>query len=121
MPALPPEPFAPAPPPEPDPLPPELTATPPEAPKDALGPINVAAWGRADVQLHNGKEPEKVNDIASTGLFEIHTSGKLHEYFAFTANLVATYGGGDGISGSASWTASCSSNPMSFLGAQFLK
>src|SRR5262249_30001210 len=75
---------------------------PPAPPKHDLGPINVAAWGRADVLLHNDKEPEKLNDVASTGLFEIHTSGKLHEYFAFTANLVASYGGGDGISGSAS-------------------
>ena len=108
LPAAPPGPLAP-PPPAPLPAPPEMTvapaavpAPPPEAPKDELGSINVAAWGRADVLLHNEDEPEKLNDVASTGLFEIHTSGKVHKYFAFTANLVASYGGGDGIAGSAS-------------------
>jgi hypothetical protein len=92
-------PIAPAPP------PPELVSPPPpivpppaEPPKDDLGPINMGVWGRVDVTLNNG---DKLNDIGSTGLAEFHTSGKLHKYFAFTANLVAAYGGDDGISGSA--------------------
>jgi hypothetical protein len=77
----------------PPPLPPA-----PEPPPADLGGVNIGVWGRADLTLSDGNS---LNDIGSTGLVELHTSGKLHEYFAFTANLVAAYGGSDGISGSA--------------------
>jgi hypothetical protein len=70
-----------------------------EEPKKDLGPLNVGVWGRVDTTL-NGEE-DKVDDIGSTGVIELHTSGKLHEYFSFTANLVGAYGGGDGIAGNA--------------------
>ncbi|MEO8177622.1 MAG: hypothetical protein ABI895_02210 [Deltaproteobacteria bacterium] len=90
------------------PPPAELSATPVpvppppiDPPKADLGPINIGVWGRVDVTLANGQNPKKLDDIGSTGLAEFHTSGKLHKYFAFTANLVASYGGGDGISGTA--------------------
>jgi len=74
---------------------------PPESAKADLGPIDIGVWGRVDVSLANDKDPKKLDDIGSTGLVELHTSGKLHRYFAFTANLVAAYGGSDGIQGSA--------------------
>jgi hypothetical protein len=74
---------------------------PPEPAKADLGPISIGVWGRVDVSLANDKDPKKLDDIGSTGLVELHTSGKLNEYFAFTANLVAAYGGGDGIQGTA--------------------
>ena len=88
------------------PPPAELTAPPPpavpaepEPPKDDLGPISVGAWGRVDLKLGNA---DKLDDVSSTGVLELHTSGKLHKYFAYTGNFVATYGGGpDTISGTA--------------------
>jgi len=87
------------------PPPAELTAAPPpEAPveptppKDDLGPINFGVWGRVDVKLGNG---DKLDDVSSNGVLELHTSGKLTKDFAFTGNFVAGYGGGDGISGTA--------------------
>lgn len=78
--------------------PPPLVPAAPEAPKDDLGPINMGVWGRVDVTIGNG---DKLDDIGSTGLLELHTSGKLHKYFAFTGNLVAAYGASDGIAGTA--------------------
>ena len=88
------------------PPPADLTAPPapvvpaePEAPKDDLGPINFGVWGRVDLKLGNAN---KLDDVSSTGLLELHTSGKLHKYFSYTGNFVATYGGGpDTISGTA--------------------
>ena len=78
-----------------------VVTPPPESAKADLGPIDIGVWGRVDVSLANDKDPKKLDDIGSTGLVELHTSGKLHRYFAFTANLVAAYGGSDGIQGSA--------------------
>jgi hypothetical protein len=80
------------------PLPP-VEPAPAEAPKKDLGPLNVGVWGRVDTTL-NGEE-DKLDDVGSTAVVELHTSGKLHDYFSFTANFVAAYGGGDGIAGSA--------------------
>jgi hypothetical protein len=97
-------PDAPPPPPPPElgapvpPPPPEPSALPEEPGKGDFGGINVGVWGRMDALLNNGK---KLDDIGSTGVAELHTSGKLTDDFNFTMNLVAAYGGGDGISGSA--------------------
>jgi hypothetical protein len=59
--------------------------------EEEIGPIAVNAWGRVDLTLQDPSDPEKLDDIGSTGTFEIHTSGPLTEYFNFTANLVADY------------------------------
>jgi hypothetical protein len=80
--------------------PPAELPPPVEAPKKDLGPLNVGVWGRVDTTL-NGAD-DKLDDIGSTGVLELHTSGKLHDYFSFTANFVAEYGGGpDNIAGNA--------------------
>jgi hypothetical protein len=98
-----PAPAEPMPAPEPAPAPAEMEPAPmlepavptepmpapePEPAGPDLGPISVGAWGRADILFNNG---EDLDDVASSGLFELHTSGKVHEMFSITANLVATY------------------------------
>lgn len=72
--------------------PPPVEPPPVEEPKKDLGPLKIGVWGRVDATL-NGEDDE-LNDPASTGLFQLSTSGKLHDYFSFTANFIASYGGG---------------------------
>lgn len=79
--------------------PPETTEAPEEAP--AKPSINVGVWGRIDVTANNPEDPEKLNDLGSTGVGEFHFSGSVHDKVTWTANLVAEYGGAAGISGSA--------------------
>ncbi len=63
-------------------------------PEDDLGPLNVFAWGRADLVLQDPTAPDELDDIGSNGLFQINTNGRLHENFGFTFNIIANYGAG---------------------------
>lgn len=54
----------------------------------APSPINFGVWGRVDLVLSNG---DALDDISSSGVFELHTSGNLIPMVNFTANFVAGY------------------------------
>jgi hypothetical protein len=69
-----------------------------QAPEEEPSPLNVNVWGRVDVVLNNairpgGGEPvgDELKDAYSTGLFELHTSGKVYGVVSFTANFVSGY------------------------------
>ena len=85
----------------------------PEEPKTDLGPLNLSVWSRVDLVLSNGSSAapgnfpsgDKLNDVYSTGEFELHASGKVHDIVSLTTNFVASYNSGgapDGITGTAS-------------------
>jgi hypothetical protein len=84
------------------PAPPPPPAPPAEevkAPEAAPSPLNVNVWGRVDAQLNNAiptggpiqPAGDKLDDVYSTALFELHTSGKVYGAVSFTANFVASY------------------------------
>lgn len=71
-----------------------------EAPAPFEKTLNVGIWGRVDGIISDGGD--KLNDVSSNGVFEFHFSGAVHKYVNYTANLIATYGGGPGtIAGTA--------------------
>lgn len=88
--------------PEAAPAEPMPVAEPPaaEEPAPEPNPVNVGVWGRIDFTLNDPDDPEKLGDISSTGVAEFHFSGSLMDKVGYTANLVASYGGGT-ISGTA--------------------
>jgi hypothetical protein len=58
-------------------------------------PLNIGAWSRVDLRASSA-DGRDLDDLSSTGEFELHLSGKLLPWVSFTTNFVATYGGGDG-------------------------
>jgi hypothetical protein len=73
--------------------------TAPEAPPEETGTrmektMNIGLWGRVDAIVSDGGD--KLNDVSSNGVFEFHVGGAVHKYINYTANLIATYGGGPG-------------------------
>ena len=65
-----------------------LAAEPEKAPEEAPPPLNLSFWGRVDTTISNG---EDLNDLSSTGDFQLHASGKVYGIVSFTTNLIATY------------------------------
>jgi hypothetical protein len=57
--------------------------------------INMGIWMRVTGVLQNQRHPEKMDRASTNGEVEFHFSNQMRKYFAWTANLVATYGGGD--------------------------
>jgi hypothetical protein len=96
----------------------DVATPPPPPPAEAppapdLGPLKIGVWSRVDLALSNGSSAapgnfpsgDKLDDIFSTGEFELHASGKVHKYVSLTTNLVASYNAGAagaGITGDAS-------------------
>lgn len=74
---------------------PAEAVVPPEEPKEevkpaeeGLGGINWGVWGRVDVVASNG---DQLDDVSSSGVFELHSSGSVHKFINFTANFSASY------------------------------
>jgi hypothetical protein len=57
--------------------------------------INMGVWLRVTGVLQNQRHPEKVDRASTNGELEFHFSNQMRKYFAWTANLVGSYGGGD--------------------------
>jgi hypothetical protein len=83
-------------PPAPDVPPAPPTVPPPDPDAEKYKHINMGVWMRVDATLQNAANPKKLNEIGSTGEVEFHFSNQMRKYLQWTANLVATYGAGDG-------------------------
>jgi hypothetical protein len=64
-------------------------------------PLDVNVWGRIGNVLQNPKDSEKLNDAQVDAEVDLLLGGKIHKYVGWTADFVATYGGGT-MSGNAS-------------------
>jgi hypothetical protein len=107
-PAAPPPPVAaaPAPPTEPAPAvvtppasetPPAPPAVPPPDPMaEKYKHIDMGIWNRTSFALQSASNPKKLNGIGMGGELEVHFSNQMRKSVAWTANLVASYGAGDG-------------------------
>ncbi len=57
--------------------------------------INMGVWLRVTGVLQNQRHPDNMDRASTNGELEFHFSNQMRKYFAWTANLVASYGGGD--------------------------
>jgi len=96
---------APATPPAPPSVPPPTDVAPPAPPpmadEEKYKHINMGVWMRVTGVLQNQRHPDKVDRASTNGEVEFHFSNQMRKYLQWTANLVATYGGGS-IDGSGS-------------------
>jgi hypothetical protein len=90
---------APETPPAPPTVPPPMDAAPaPPAPmseEEKYKHINMGVWMRVEGVLQNQRHPEKMDRASTNGEVEFHFSNQMRKYFQWTANVVATYGGGN--------------------------
>jgi hypothetical protein len=95
----------PAPPTVPPPTPPMADAPPapppPMSEEEKYKHINMGVWMRVTGVLQNQRHPEKVDRASTNGEVEFHFSNQMRKYLQWTANIVASYGGGS-IDGSGS-------------------
>ncbi|MEO7035494.1 MAG: hypothetical protein ABI548_16325 [Polyangiaceae bacterium] len=109
LPAAPPPPAAaPAPMPEPAPavVTPPASETPPAPPSvpppdpmaEKYKHIDMGIWSRTGFALQSASNPKKLNGLGMGGELEVHFSNQMRKSVAWTANLVANYGAGDGNS-----------------------
>jgi hypothetical protein len=64
-----------------------------EKPAEPAPPLNISYWSRVDLRASSA-DGEDLDDLSSTGDFELHASGKLLPYVSFTTNFIVGYGGG---------------------------
>jgi len=94
----------PAPPTVPPSTAPEAAPPPPPPPpgdEEKYKHINMGVWARITGLLQNTQDPKKVDRAQTNGEVELHFSNQMRKWAAWTANFVATYGGGS-IDGSGS-------------------
>jgi hypothetical protein len=57
--------------------------------------INMGVWMRIAGVLQNQRHPDKMDRASTNGEVEFHFSNQMRKYFQWTANVVASYGGGN--------------------------
>ena len=85
----PPAPPAAAPPAEPPPAPPDPDA-------ELYKKINIGVWSRIGFGFQKADNPKKIDGVGTGGEVELHTSGKMRKWLAWTANFAASFGAPDG-------------------------
>jgi hypothetical protein len=65
---------------------------------EPAAPLNISLWSRVDFRASSA-DGRDLDDLSSTGDFELHTSGKLLPWVSFTSNFIVGYGS-DTMSGS---------------------
>jgi hypothetical protein len=88
-PAAPPAPPADAPPPPPPPAPVDPDA-------EMYKKINMGLWSRIGFGFQKANKPKKIDGVGIGGEVELHLSGKMRKWLAWTSNFAASFGAPDG-------------------------
>ncbi len=91
-------PQAPAEPPAPPPAapPPELPPAPADPEAELYKKINMGVWSRIGFGFQKADDPKKLDGVGTGGEVELHFSGKMRKWLAWTANFAASFGAPDG-------------------------
>ncbi|MET0793161.1 MAG: hypothetical protein ABW061_16695, partial [Polyangiaceae bacterium] len=92
---------------------PQAPAEPPAPPMDAPPPpppppapvdpdaemykkINMGVWSRIGFGFQKADNPKKIDGVGTGGEVELHLSGKMRKWLAWTSNFAASFGAPDG-------------------------
>lgn len=82
---------------------PPADAAPPAPPPPPVDPdaemykkINIGVWSRIGFGFQKADNPKKIDGVGTGGEVELHTSGKMRKWLAWTANFAASFGAPDG-------------------------